>query len=302
MVIQKSGHSAVIGLPNTGKSTLINSIIDKKVSITGRVPQTTRNIIKGIYTDKENQIIFLDTPGYHGKFKFKFNRLMGRMVDSVLSDADVVLFVVCSINPDNDKIINLFKEHQDLKVLLVINKTDLLKSRTKKIEEHYKDKFDWLAIQKVSGLKKKGLTKLIIAISTYLSPGPFYYPGWQKTDRDEGFQFAEILREKLFYCLKKEMPHKIFVLTDDLYRDEKKQLQMMHFIVLVEKDREKAIVLGKNGSLIKEAATQARKEIETMIKEKVFLSVSIKTRDKWRNDKFFIKNTIGLSEDIFLTL
>lgn len=298
--ITKSGFVGIIGMPNVGKSTLLNTIIKEKISIITKVPQTTRNIIKGIYTEDHYQMIFIDSPGYHDQ-KYKFNKALNKIMIKLLSDIDIALFLVSSIDERNEKIISFFETMPELPVFLLINKIDILKSQAEDIEEYYKSKFNFKQIFKISALRKQGLDSLLSSIIDSLPNGPFYYPDDQITDRDNYFLFSEIVREKLFIKLKEEMPHKIMVSTDYIEYDIAKDMYFIHFIVWVEKDNEKGIIIGRSGKFIKDIGIKARLEIEEILKKKVFLSIGVKAKEKWRNDKAFIERALNYERDILLT-
>lgn len=296
----KSGYAAIIGLPNVGKSTLINSLVKRKISIISKVPQTTRNIIRGIYTHGETQIVFIDSPGYHRQ-KYKFNKALNKMIAGIINDVDIVLFMVSSLNKENDELIKLLKGHSDIPALLVINKSDLLKGRTDIIKNNYAHMHEFEGIYSISALRGKGIPQLIDGVVSRIPEGPFYYPADQKTDRDEKFVLAEIVREKLFNYLRQEMPHKVIVVTDSMDYDEMRDMYFIQFIIWVEKDQERGIIIGKNGSFLKNIGIKSRTEIESILKKRVFLSIGVKTKERWRDNSQFFYSTMAYERDILLT-
>ncbi len=297
---KKSGFTAVIGLPNVGKSTLVNALVGKKISIISRVPQTTRNLIRGILTTKTAQIVFVDSPGYHRQ-KYKFNRELNKMISNILLDVDTAVFMVSSIDKENETILKLLGSCTKLPVILAVNKTDILKNTADDVMSYYGSLYSFVDSLKISALRKQGLEELTKSIIGVLPYGPFYYPPGQKTDRDDYFIFSEIVREKLFYALKQEMPHKIMVTADAIDYNEDKQMYFMQFVVWVEKDSEKAILIGKGGEFMKNIGTKSRKDIESILNKRVFLGISVRTKEKWRNDSRFISNALHYEKDILLT-
>lgn len=288
----KSGFVTIIGRTNVGKSTLINQILGEKVSIISPRPQTTRNEVKGILTEKDYQIIFLDTPGVH-KPKNKLDEFMNKTVLNTLGEVDLILFMVeadGNVGP-GDKFIAQILQSTATPVYLVINKIDkisenLLKQRTKV----YQSLSNFKETICISSINKTNLDLLIRKIRDILPEGPMYYPGDLYTDQLERNIVSEIIREKLLLNLKEEIPHGTAVEIDSMKESEKKGLISISSTILCEKDSHKKIIIGKSGAMIKKIGTQARMDIENLLGTKVFLDLWVKVKKDWRNDKNTLKN------------
>lgn len=280
----KTGYVALIGKPNTGKSTLMNALIGEKISITAHRPQTTRHQILGIKTTHGYQCIFVDTPGIHDNNKKLIHRYMNRAATSILSDVDLicVLLEVKYFNKDDEKILNRVKDFD--KVIIVLNKIDQISKQDclpimRRIAEYASGR----EIVPVSALEKENLDRLETIIISRLPEGVPQFPDDQITDKSMRFIAAEIIREKLFRLLKQELPYSITVSVDH-YKEEA-DLVRISATIWVERKSQKGIVIGKNGSLLKKIGTQARKDIQRLVENKVYLQLWVKIREDWADDE-----------------
>ena len=285
----KSGFVSVIGRPNVGKSTLINSIIGKKIAITSDKPQTTRNIIQGIYTKDDTQIIFVDTPGIH-KPNHKLGKYLNRQTYDNIEGVDVILFLVAAnekLGPGDKFILEKLKEI-DTPVILVINKIDKLTHEEilKKILE-YKDLYDFKEIVPISGLKKKNVDELLKTLRNYLTDNVMYYGENEITNRSLEFMMSEIIREKVFLLTHEEVPHSV-TCTIDIVETAKTSMTI-HASIIVDRDSLKRIIIGAKGSMIKNIGTKARIDLEELLEKKVYLDLRVKTIKKWRDKEEYLQ-------------
>ncbi|MEW9701615.1 GTPase Era [Paenibacillus sp. SI8] len=280
----KSGFVAIIGRPNVGKSTLMNQIIGQKIAIMSDKPQTTRNKIHGVYTSDNGQIVFLDTPGIH-KPTSKLGDYMSKVAHGTLGEVDAILFLVDvaeGIGGGDRYIIEQLK-HVETPVILVLNKIDRVQpEELLPIIVSYKDLYNFAEIIPISALKGNNVTTLLEQIVRYLPEGPQYYPADQITDHPEQFVCAELVREKILHLTREEIPHSIAVQIEDM-RVEESGLVRISAVIYVERDSQKGIIIGKQGSLLKEIGKQARKDIETLLGSKTFLELWVKVKKDWRN-------------------
>lgn len=285
----KSGFIAVAGRTNVGKSTLLNSLVGQKLSIVSDKPQTTRNIIRLVRTSERSQMVFLDAPGFH-KPKNKLGTFMTDVADSSLNDVDVVLFLVeedISIGPGDRRILERLKNAQT-PVILVINKIDKVKREEilKKIEMY--SQYEWIdEIVPVSAYKGINIDTLVEVIEKYLPVGPRFFPDDVVTDRTEKFFTAEILREKILRLLNDEIPHGIAVEITKM--SERGNILDVDAEIYCEKKSHKAIIIGKNGEMLKRIATKARLDIEELTDMKVNLNVWVKVKSDWRERDYDLK-------------
>lgn len=283
----KSGFIAVIGRPNVGKSTLINSILGTKISIVTNKSQTTRNNIKGIYTKDDVQIVFLDTPGIHEPHK-KLNESLNSMAYSSLKDADGVVLVVDAKEREVNEQYSLTDLKIDVPLFIVINKIDLIRlEEALALKEKYHALYpNALIIETVAnkGFNADLLLKEIIKI---LPEGPFFYEEDDLTDRDMRFIASEIIREKILILLKEEVPHSLAVIVEG-YK-EKNRGSEIDATIIVEKASQRAIVLGKEGKMIKRIGSLARKDIEDMTNSHIYLNLFVKVEPDWRNNDRLLK-------------
>lgn len=280
----KSGFVAIIGRPNVGKSTILNSILKTKLSIVTDKSQTTRNTIRGIYNKEGVQIVFLDTPGIHKPFK-KLGTQMNSMAYSASHDVDAVVLVVDVSVPfgKGDEYL-LEKLSIDCPLLVVFNKIDQTNVlRAEAIKEKYKEHFEGATF--IDTVAKEGVNVdlLLEKIIETLPEGPQYYPTEMITDRDEIFLISEVIREKILKVLKEEVPHSIAVNVTSLKEENKKVI--VEATIFVEKDSQKAIVIGAQGKMIKKIGTNSRREIERIVKKRVFLELVVKVKKDWRDDE-----------------
>lgn len=283
--IEKSGYVAIVGRPNVGKSTLLNGLLSEKVSIVSPKPQTTRWQILGIQTKEQVQIIYIDTPGMHTEEKRAMNRYMNRVADSVLSDADVILFVVdvTSFRKEDESVIQKLQTVEQ-PIVLVLNKVDLLKDKAEllPIIDKLKAKLNFTAIVPVSALNKDNIQSLEQEIISLLPAGEQLYPEDQLTDRSVRFQVAEIIREKLILATEEELPYATTVEIE--YFKEEEKLTDISAVIWVERPGQKVIIIGKKGGRLKRIGMSARREIEAILGRKVFLRLWVKVKENWTDD------------------
>ncbi len=284
----KSGFVAIIGRPNVGKSTLINNVIGQKVAITSDKPQTTRNNIQGIYNDEDTQIIFVDTPGIH-KPKHKLGEFLNKQAYYTINDVDIIVMLVdvsADIGPGDKYIIETLK-NVEKPVILVLNKIDKLKrEELLPIIEQYSKLHNFTDIIPLSALKGNNTIDLINTLKKYLTDNIQYYPDNQKTNRSTEFLIAEIIREKVFHLTEEEIPHSITCVIEQIKKEKNKYI--INAIIVVDRDSLKKIIIGKQGSKIKKIGTLAREEIETLLGEKVYLELFVKTIKKWREKEKYL--------------
>ena len=288
----KSGFVTIIGRPNVGKSTLMNHLIGQKIAITSNKAQTTRNRIQTVYTCKEGQIVFLDTPGIN-KAKNKLGEYMLSAAENTLNEVDVILWLVeptTFIGAGERYIIErLQKVHTP--VILVVNKTDTVQEEEIfKAINTYKEVYDFKEIVPVSALKNKNTDELIKTIFAYLENGPQYYDEDTITDQPERAIVAEMIREKALRCLDKEIPHGIAVVIDRMKDRETGNIIDIDATIICERDSHKGIIIGKQGSMLKKIGTQARKDMENLLDTKVNLKLWVKVKKDWRDSEFLLKN------------
>lgn len=288
----KSGFVALIGRPNVGKSTLMNKLIGQKIAITSHKPQTTRNRIQTVYTDDRGQIIFLDTPGIH-KAKNKLGNYMISVVNKTLKDVDLILWLVEAdefIGAGEQHILELLQE-VNKPVILAINKLDALKKQelVLPIIDKYSKLMNFSDIVPVSALKGRNTRHLIEVIYKYLPNGPMYYDEDTVTDQPVRQITSELIREKLLRILDDEIPHGIAIEIDKMeYR--KDGLVNVEATIVCERDSHKAIIIGKNGSMLKKVGINARRDIEELTDSKVNLKLWVKVRKEWRDSDIQMKN------------
>ncbi len=291
----KSGFVGLIGRPNVGKSTLLNSIIGKKVSITSNKPQTTRNLIQGIYNKDDIQIVFVDTPGIH-KSKNKLGRVLNKQSFFTVNDVDVILFLVDvteELGKGDKFVIDLLKE-VNVPVILVLNKIDKIRKDLilPKIEE-YKELYDFSEIIPVSAYKNDNVDRLLNVLENYLPDKVQYFDSDVVTSSSDEFVISELIREKVLQLTEEEVPHSVTCVTEKI--EYTKKIVNINGLIIVDRENLKGIIIGKQGNMIKEIGTRAREDIEKYLGKKVYLELYVKVIPKWR-DREKILNEIGYSD------
>lgn len=282
---RKFGFVSLTGRTNVGKSTLLNSLFQKKISITSRKPQTTRNRILGILSKGNNQIVFLDSPGVHVGYKRALNKYMNKTARACYEEVDLVVFVVDrgKWQKEEDSILKNLKE-LNKPILLAINKIDRVKNNNNilPIINELNSKYPFEAIIPVSALKEVKVDLLLSKIIETIPAGEFHYPIENEKEFSKSFFISEIIREKAINRLGDELPYRINVQIEKI--DEGKSIQHIHSNIHVESSSQKAILLGKNGAMIKSIGMSSRKELEKELKSKVNLQLRIKVKKNWTND------------------
>ena len=291
----KSGFIALVGRPNVGKSTLLNAIMGRKIAITSDKPQTTRNIIQGIYTDNDSQMIFIDTPGIH-KPKNRLGKILNKEAYISMDDVDIILFLVDiteNLGKGDKFIIDLFK-NTSKPVILVINKIDRLpKSEILHKIEEYKDLYDFDEIVPVSAVKGDNIDRLISILKGKLTDNIKYYEDDVVTNVSNSFMISEIIREKILELTHEEVPHSVNVVTEDISYD--KNVVNIKAMIVIDRENLKRIIIGKQGTMIKEIGRRARIEIEELLGKKVYLELFVKAIEKWRDREKYL-NEIGYKD------
>jgi len=291
----KSGFIGIIGRPNVGKSTLLNAILGEKIAITTDKPQTTRNSIRGIYTNQAEeedrcQMVFIDTPGIH-KPRNKLGAYMTDMALHTLKEVDVILFLVDSAledGPGDSYIVELLKQTETPKIL-VINKIDLLPpDKFRSIFEEYEALGVFEAVYGISALEGKNVPTLISKLESLMPEGPMYFPDYMVTDHPERFLVSELIREKILLYLEDEIPHGVAVEIESYHEEPK--ITKIGAVIYCEKKSHKGIIIGKEGKKLKGIGKSARLEIEGLLGTKVFLEIWVKVRENWRNSDFAISD------------
>lgn len=280
----KSGFITLIGRPNVGKSTLMNRFVGQKVAIMSDKAQTTRNRIQAVYTDQDSQLIFIDTPGVH-KPKHALGDFMLKTTYSALQGVDLVLVVVNAdekIGP-GDRLVIERAQNTDSPIFLVINKIDLVQNEDLlPIIASFTEDFHFDEVFPISAIKGWGLSDLLVAIKGKMPKGPQYYPADQVMDHPEYFVVAEFIREKILQLTREEIPHSVAVQVERMYRNEDDKVEIQAVIV-VERDSQKGIIIGKQGSMIKKIGMLARRDIEQLLGDKVYLDLFVRVKKNWRD-------------------
>ncbi|AEH22412.1 GTP-binding protein Era-like-protein [Thermodesulfobacterium geofontis OPF15] len=286
----KSGFVGIIGLPNVGKSTLLNQLLGTKVSIVSPKPQTTRFNIKGILTRDNFQIIFVDTPGIH-EAKDLFNQMMVKEALSVLQDIDIILWVMDVTHriPEEEKILDLIRE-ANKPTILALNKIDLIKKQELlPIIDYFSKLYDFKAIVPISALKNDGLDRLLDELVKLLPEGPFYYEPERVTDLPLDLLIAEIIREKIFLLTYQEVPYSSAVKVEEIREEPEKNLLYIQATIFIERDSQKGIIIGKGGKMLKKIGTLAREELEFLLGKKIYLDLWVKALKDWRERETHIR-------------
>lgn len=294
----RSGFATLIGRPNVGKSTLMNHLIGQKIAITSNKPQTTRNRIQTVYTSKEGQIVFLDTPGIH-KAKNKLGEYMVNVAERTLKEVDVVLWLVEPtdfIGKGERHIAEQLKK-ANVPVILIMNKIDTVeKSKIEGFMDGYREIFDFADMIPVCALRGVNMERVIHAIFKYLPYGPKYYDDDTVTDQPQRQIAAELIREKALRCLEEEIPHGIAVSIEKMQERRGGEIMDIEATIICERDSHKGIIIGKGGAMLRKIGSQARHEIEKMLEMKVNLQLWVKVKKDWRDSDFLIKN-FGYNKD-----
>ncbi|PLR76995.1 GTPase Era [Bacillus sp. V3-13] len=294
----KSGFISIIGRPNVGKSTFLNRVIGQKIAIMSDKPQTTRNKVHGVLTQNDAQLIFIDTPGIH-KPKHKLGDFMMKVAINTLKEVDLVLFMVNAeegFGKGEEFILEKF-ESVRTPIFLVINKIDQIHpDQLLTVIESYKEKHDFKEIVPISALEGNNVDALLEQIKKYLPEGPQYYPADQVTDHPERFIVSELIREKALHLTREEVPHSLAVVMDKMERREDSDVIHVMATIIVERDSQKGIIIGKQGKMLKEIGQRARIDIENLLGSKVFLELWVKVQKDWRNKMNQLRD-YGFRED-----
>ena len=292
--MHKSGFVNIIGRPNVGKSTLMNTLVGERMSIITNKPQTTRHRIIGIVNDDDYQVVFSDTPGVVRDPAYKMHNAMNRFVDSTFKDGDIMLFLTePNEHYSNDDPILEKLRRLEIPVFLVINKIDTISDKEViDLIKQWNMMIDFTETIPISALKKNNTENLFKVILKYLKEGPVYYPKDQLTDKPERFFISEIIREKILQQFSQEIPYSTEVIVDSFKETETNSgepIVRISAIIFVARKTQKSIIIGKGGSAIKNLGSAARKDIQTFLESKVFLELFVKVKDNWRDDDRLLK-------------
>jgi GTP-binding protein Era len=281
----KSGYVSIVGKTNAGKSTLLNNILGQKIAITSRKPQTTRHRFLGIRTDNENQIIFVDTPGFHSGQKRALNRYMNKVASNAMRGVDIVLYVLDKLNWSEDDLSRVQSISKETSIILIINKVDKLEDKGSLlpfIDNLRKDNL-FSHIVPVSALKDIGVENLVRLIHEQLPEGGHLYPEDQVTDISEKFLASEIVRENCINRLGDELPYRITVSIERF--NQLKDIIHIDSVIYVEKQSQKGMLIGQSGSMLKSIGTASRKELEKLLDSKVMLKTWVKVKNNWSDNE-----------------
>ena len=294
------GYISIIGKPNVGKSTILNHILGKKISITSRKSQTTRNNILGIKTEGNKQMIYADTPGIHIKSPKVMNKVLNRSAESLMEDSDIILFVTQRLTLDEQDLSILKKLKQiDSKVICVVNKVDQVADKNKLLPliERLSSEYSFLDIIPISAINNDGIDDLEALIKKYLPENEHLYDkNYSSGSHKDTFMISELIREKIIRMLGDELPHDTFVQVELL--EHEKEIIKIHVAIFVARNSQKQIVIGKDGNTLKKIGKQARIEIEEYFNKKVFLKTWVKVKKNWNTDSDYIQSLgVGGSYD-----
>lgn len=283
--MRKAGFVSIIGRPNAGKSTLMNTVCGKKIAIVSHIPQTTRNVIKGIYTKGETQMVFLDTPGIHESVK-QFNQIMSKQAHNAMGEADVVLYVIDltrAFGREEETILEALKK-LGKPVVVACNKVDVqdeyVIKNSMRINEELKSMPDW-SLHYISALKQKNIEDLLDTVGEMLPEGEFYFPDDMYTDNTLDFIVSETIREKAMLMTFEEIPHAVKVETVEIDDSDPKMVAIMADL-FIERESQKGMVIGKGGAKLKQIGSEARRELEEIFHKKVFLKLNVRVAKNWR--------------------
>lgn len=292
----KSGFISIVGRPNAGKSTLLNALLNEKIAIISPKPQTTRNNIQGILTTEDTQYVFIDTPGIH-KPKHELGRSMNKGAYTSLQDVDVIYLVQDATEPfgSGDEYLLDKLKNSDAPVFLLLNKCDLLKKEKilKKLQE-YATRFDFAEMIPISALDDKNLEELLKTTRDYLEEGYAFYPDDMKSNKSIDFRIRECIREKILYKTQEEVPHSIAVVIEN--KEESESKLYIQAVVIVERNSQKGILIGKQAKMIQSITLDAQKEIKAMVGKKVDLQLYVRVEKNWRNRANKLSQ-LGYSDD-----
>ena len=291
----KTGFVTIVGRPNTGKSTLLNSLLERKIAITSNVSGTTRNVIEGIYNDEDSQIIFVDTPGIHKPVN-KLGSFMNNKAYEMMNSVDLILFTMDATKPfgKGDSLVLDRIKSENKPVFLILNKVDLLdKNKLFELIAKYNELYEFKEIFPISALKGDNVDNLIKSIKEYLPEGDRYFPEDDITNVSLKFQIAELVREKLLWLTKEEVPHTVTCYTET-YEDMGKYIDI-GVVVVVDRENLKKIIIGKNGQMLKKVGIMSRSDIEELIGKQVNLKTYVKVIESWREKEKFLKE-LGFDE------
>lgn len=294
----KSGFISIIGRPNVGKSTFLNRVIGQKIAIMSDKPQTTRNKVQGVLTTEKAQMVFIDTPGIH-KPKHKLGDFMMKTAVNTLKEVDLILFMINAeegFGGGDEFIIEKLKGVKT-PIFLVINKIDRIHpDKLMELIVQYKEFLPFAEIVPISALEGNNIDRLLEQIEKMLPEGPQYYPADQVTDHPERFIASELIREKVLHLTREEIPHSIAVVIDKISKRDGKDMIDVMATIIVERDSQKGIVIGKQGALLKEIGKRSRHDIENLLGSKVFLELWVKVQKDWRNKAANLRD-FGFKED-----
>ena len=294
----KSGFVALVGRPNAGKSTLMNALVESKISIISPKAQTTRNAIRGILTEDDSQIIFVDTPGIH-KPKHALGEQMNKEAISNMAGVDIIYYLVDASQEFKDGeqfVLNMIKK-QNIPTFLILNKIDLIpKDKMADLLVFYSMKANFSEIIPVSALKEDNIDELLKTTKEYLEDGVQYYPSDQVSDYPEQFIISELIREKVLLLTNEEIPHSVAVVIEKIGRKKGKLIVMA--MILVERDSQKGIIIGKSGTMIKKIGSLARIDIQGILGESLYLELFVRVEKNWRNKKAKLQQLGYIQMDI----
>jgi GTP-binding protein Era len=289
MTTHKSGFAAIVGRPNVGKSTLLNRVVGQKIAIMSDKAQTTRNKIQGVYTTPDAQVVFIDTPGIH-KPKHRLGDYMVETAYSALREVDVTLFMISADQKrgkGDDFIIERLRKNET-PVYLVINKIDKVHpDELLAIIEDYAAQMDFAEIVPISATEGNNFETLMNLVVEQMPEGPQYFPDDQITDHPEYFIVSELVREKVLLLTRDEVPHSVAVVVDSMKRDENDKVHI-EATIIVERDSQKGIIIGKGGKMLKQIGTKARLDIQHLLDDKVYLELWVKVQKDWRDKQTFL--------------
>ena len=281
----KTGFISLIGRPNAGKSTLINQILDRKIAITSSKPQTTRTRITGIFTTSDAQMVFIDTPGIH-KPKDRLNQYMVEAARSTIYEGDVIFYVVDAsvpFGPGEQFILDCLKDI-DVPVFILLNKIDCMTSEEiMRTIVKWQTRREFAEIFPLSAERGDNVDRLLETVKGYLIEGPNFYPEDAVTDQPERIVMSELIREKILRLTEEEVPHSVAVVIEHMERDESDDKLIVHAAIYTERQSQKAIIIGKQGQMIKRIGTAARRDIEELLGEKIYLKLWVRVKENWRN-------------------